>query len=69
MEHTIPVERPWTPQMVIGYLYSTSFAARPLFGNRLDEFQERALALLTDHDDAGVLIEHARFDVLLARRP
>ncbi|WP_327188036.1 class I SAM-dependent methyltransferase [Streptomyces sp. NBC_01334] len=68
-EHTIPIKRPWTPQTVIGYLYSTSFAARPLFGNQLEEFQERALALLTEHADAGVLIEHARFDVLLARRP
>ncbi|TQJ37767.1 hypothetical protein FBY34_7919 [Streptomyces sp. SLBN-115] len=31
--------------------------------------QERALALLTEHADAGVLSKHARFDVLLARRP
>ncbi|MFD7054834.1 hypothetical protein ACFWBS_42135 [Streptomyces mirabilis] len=68
-EHTIPVERPWTPQTVIGYLYSTSFASRPLFGDRLEEFEERALALLTEHADVGVLIEHASFDVLLARRP
>ncbi|GAX57568.1 hypothetical protein [Streptomyces olivochromogenes] len=28
----------------------------------------RALALLTEHADVGVLIEHASFDVLLARR-
>jgi hypothetical protein len=34
-EHTIQVERPWTPQTVIGYLHSTSFASRPLFGDRL----------------------------------
>ncbi|MFE2971545.1 class I SAM-dependent methyltransferase [Streptomyces sp. NPDC059340] len=68
-EHTIPVERPWTPQAVIGYLYSTSFASRPLFGDRLEEFEERALELLTEHADVGVLIEHASFDVLLARRP
>jgi SAM-dependent methyltransferase len=67
-EHTIPVERPWTPQAVIGYLYSTSFASRPLFGAGLKEFEERALALLTDHAGAGVLVEHARFDILIARR-
>ncbi|MEU0195016.1 hypothetical protein ABZ250_35185 [Streptomyces afghaniensis] len=48
---------------------STSFASRPLFGDRLEEFEERALALLTEHNDAGVLIEHARFEVLIARRP
>ncbi|MEU1193066.1 class I SAM-dependent methyltransferase [Streptomyces sp. NPDC005859] len=53
-EHTIDVERPWTAQTVIGYLYSTSFASRPLFGERLEEFEDRALALLTEHADAGV---------------
>ncbi|MFF0163857.1 hypothetical protein ACFYRY_41105 [Streptomyces sp. NPDC005263] len=68
-EHTIDVERPWTPQTVIGYPYSTSFASRPLFGARLQEFEERAHALLTEHADADGLIEHARFDVLIARRP
>lgn len=69
-EHTIPIERAWTPETVIGYLYSTSFASRPLFGERLAEFEERARALLAGHaDDAGRLIEQARFDVLLARRP
>ncbi|MEU5632225.1 class I SAM-dependent methyltransferase [Streptomyces rishiriensis] len=68
-EHAIPIERPWTPQTVVGYLYSTSFAARPLFSDRLEEFEERALALLTEYADVGVLIEHASFDVLLARRP
>jgi hypothetical protein len=68
-ERTIPVERPWTPQTVIGYLYSTSFASRPLFGDRLEEFEERALALLTEHNYRGGLNELARFDVLIARRP
>lgn len=62
------VERPWTPQAVIGYLYSTSFASRPLFGAGLGEFEERALTLLTEHAGAGILVEHARFDILIARR-
>ncbi|MEU5592637.1 hypothetical protein [Streptomyces sp. NPDC020298] len=51
--HTVDVDRPWTPQTVIGYLYSTSFASRPLFGDRLEEFELRALTLLTDHADAA----------------
>ncbi|MFI1035986.1 hypothetical protein [Streptomyces sp. NPDC020951] len=55
---------------MIGYLYSTSFASRPLFGERVTEFEERTLALLAGHaDDAGRLIEHARFDVLLGPSP
>ncbi|WP_235034855.1 class I SAM-dependent methyltransferase [Streptomyces sp. SLBN-115] len=68
-EHTILVARHWTVQTVIGYLYSTSFASRPLFGNRLNEFEERARALLGEHTDAGVLIDHARFDLPIGRRP
>ncbi|MEV1040471.1 class I SAM-dependent methyltransferase [Streptomyces sp. NPDC050204] len=78
-EHTIPVERAWTPDTVIGYLYSTSFSSRPLIagdaGNkeerelRVKDFEQRARTLLTGHAARGGLVEHARFDVLLARRP
>ncbi|MGW7256500.1 hypothetical protein [Streptomyces sp. NPDC054834] len=50
------------PQTVIVYLYSRPSRPVPLFG-------ERTLALLTEHAAAGSLIEHARFDVLIARRP
>lgn len=68
-EHTIPVERRWTTERVIGYLYSTSFAARPLFGDHVDEFERRARTLLDEHADSTHLIENATFSVLLARRP
>lgn len=67
-EHTIAVEREWTTQMVIGYLYSTSFAARPLFGQRVEDFERRARVLLDEHAAASGLIEHASFQVVLGRR-
>ncbi|MET7489369.1 class I SAM-dependent methyltransferase [Streptomyces sp. NPDC005538] len=67
-EHTIPVERPWTTDQVIGYLYSTSFAARSLFGDHVEEFERRARALLDEHAGASGLVENAVFSVLLARR-
>ncbi|MGW0937778.1 class I SAM-dependent methyltransferase [Streptomyces sp. NPDC002666] len=67
-EHTIAVEREWTTDTVIGYLYSTSFAARPLFGERVEDFERRARALLDEHTAAGGLIEHASFQVVLGRR-
>ncbi|WP_445529750.1 class I SAM-dependent methyltransferase [Streptomyces cyslabdanicus] len=67
-EHTIAVEREWTTETVIGYLYSTSFAARPLFGGQVDDFERRARALLDEHTAAGGLIEHASFQVVLGRR-
>ncbi|MET8127491.1 class I SAM-dependent methyltransferase [Streptomyces sp. NPDC005231] len=67
-EHTIAVEREWSTKSVIGYLYSTSFAARPLFGERVDDFERRAHALLDGHASAGGLIEHASFQVVLGQR-
>lgn len=36
----ISITREWNIQSIIGYLYSTSFAARHLFGSRLNEFEE-----------------------------
>ncbi|MFD4950484.1 class I SAM-dependent methyltransferase [Streptomyces sp. NPDC058451] len=67
-ERTIAVEREWTTETVIGYLYSTSFAARPLFGEQVDDFERRARVLLDEHTAAGGLIEHASFQVVLGRR-
>ncbi|MER5490539.1 class I SAM-dependent methyltransferase [Streptomyces sp. NPDC002490] len=67
-EHTIAVEREWSTETVIGYLYSTSFAARPLFGERVDDFERRARALLDEHTTAGGLVEHASFRVVLGQR-
>lgn len=78
-EHTITVDRKWTPQTVVGYLYSTSFASRPLIGGdapverdrerRITEFENRANTLLGHYTVDGQLLEQARFDILLARRP
>ncbi|MFI5804448.1 class I SAM-dependent methyltransferase [Streptomyces sp. NPDC051561] len=67
-EHALSLVRTWTPAEVIGYLYSTSFAARPLFGDRVDDFERRARALLTEHAATEGLTENAVFNVLLARR-
>jgi trans-aconitate methyltransferase len=37
---TISINREWSIQSIIGYLYSTSFSSRYLFGDRLKEFEE-----------------------------
>ncbi|GIH70732.1 class I SAM-dependent methyltransferase [Sphaerimonospora thailandensis] len=68
-ETRIPVRRIWTPEQVIGYLYSTSFAARPLFGDRIEEFEAAATDLLTTHAGTGALVEDADFQIVLACRP
>ncbi|MGW7304066.1 class I SAM-dependent methyltransferase [Streptomyces sp. NPDC054835] len=67
-EHDIAIAREWTPDRVVGYLWSTSFAGRELFGDRLDDFERHARALLAEHAADGVLTEHAVFQVVLGRR-
>ncbi|KAB7835776.1 class I SAM-dependent methyltransferase [Streptomyces mobaraensis] len=67
-EHRITVRRQWSPETVLGYLASTSFAARPLFGDRWEEFETQALQLLREHAQDDGLIEPAEFTVLIGRR-
>ncbi|MFF0250344.1 hypothetical protein ACWEU6_10305 [Streptosporangium sandarakinum] len=68
-EHRIALKRAWTPEQVIGYLYSTSFAARSLFGEAIEEFEDEAITLLQQFAADGPLLEDVEFQVLLARRP
>ncbi|WP_328485962.1 class I SAM-dependent methyltransferase [Streptomyces zaomyceticus] len=68
-EHRFPVARAWTPEDVLGYLRTTSFARPALLAGRHHEFEAEALALLKAHARGGVLKEDAEFTVLLARRP
>ncbi len=38
-EAVVPVDRTWSATQVIGYLYSTTFASRDLFADRIGEFE------------------------------
>ncbi|MER5821437.1 class I SAM-dependent methyltransferase [Streptomyces mirabilis] len=69
-QHLFTFPRAWTPQQVIGYLRTTSFARPDLFAERHAEFETEALNLLEGHaDDSRQLTEQVDFTVLLARRP
>lgn len=68
-ERRFPVARTWTPEDVVGYLRSTSFARPALFADRHHQFEAEALGLLSTHARNGVLEERTVFTVLLARRP
>ncbi|MEU6523644.1 class I SAM-dependent methyltransferase [Streptomyces sp. NPDC046924] len=68
-EHRFPVARAWTPEDVLGYLRTTSFARPALFAGQHHEFEAEALRVLRGHARGGVLKEDAEFTVLLARRP
>jgi hypothetical protein len=68
-EHRFLITRSWTPETVLGYLRTTSFAGADLFVDRHTAFEEEARALLDDLANGGSLLEEALFTVLLARRP
>ncbi|MGW6202314.1 class I SAM-dependent methyltransferase [Streptomyces sp. NPDC055089] len=68
-ERRFPLARTWTPEDVVGYLRSTSFARPAFFADRHHQFEAEALDLLGTHARGGVLEERAVFTVLLARRP
>lgn len=65
----VAVRRQWKISQVLGYLYSTSFAAPHLFGDRRDAFELAVTNTLTPFVDKGVLTEDNAFTLLAARRP
>lgn len=67
-EITVPIQRVWNAESILGYLYSTSFAARPLFGGRLAEFETAVKAVLADYSDEDVFAEDNEFVIRLGRK-
>ncbi|HUZ51396.1 MAG TPA: methyltransferase domain-containing protein [Streptosporangiaceae bacterium] len=67
-EVTVPVTRTWTAGSILGYLYSTSFAAPHLFGDRLDEFDQAVRAALTRFSDTDTFNEDNEFLIRIGRR-
>ncbi|MFD5629986.1 class I SAM-dependent methyltransferase [Streptomyces sp. NPDC127072] len=65
----VPVRRHWKIPQVLGYLYSTPFAAPHLFDDRRDAFEQAVTNALAPFADSGVLTEDNAFTVLTARRP
>jgi predicted TPR repeat methyltransferase len=67
-ELRVPVRRIWTADAVMGYLYSTSFAAPALFGDRLADFDAAAREVLSRHGDTGGFGEDNEFLIRIGRR-
>lgn len=68
-EFTIPVQRTWTTDGILGYLYSTTFAAPQLFGDRLDEFDKTVRTTLTELSDNDTFGEDNEFLIRIGHRP
>lgn len=60
-------ERAWDFQSILGYLYSTSFASRSLFGDRLDDFEHVLYEALGRPDSRRVYVESVRFSIQYGR--
>jgi len=63
--HDVPIERSWDAESIIGYLFSTSFAAPHLFGNQLDRFKEKIESTLFSINPKGVFQENAVWTMVL----
>jgi SAM-dependent methyltransferase len=66
--HDVPIVRSWDIESIIGYLFSTSFAAPRLFGNRLDEFKEEVKKTLLSINPKGVFQENAVWAITLGSK-
>ena len=68
-EIRVPVHRTWTTDSVLGYLYSTTFAAPHLFGDRLGEFETSVKAALGEYSSEDTFPEDNEFLIRVGRRP
>ena len=67
-EFTIPVRRTWNVESVLGYLYSTTFASRSLFGEHIEEFETAVRAALRPFSNSGELEEENEFVIRIGRK-
>lgn len=68
-EHREHFEPVWTPDTIIGNLYSMSFCSRRLLGNRVDDFERDVRAALAKAEPSGILKgEPGEFFILMARK-
>lgn len=67
-ETRVPVRRTWTTESILGYLYSTSFAAPHLFGDRIDEFEHAVKTTLAEFGDKDTFEEDNEFLIRIGRR-
>jgi len=67
--YQFPTAYQWTPEALIGLVYSTSFLSREVLGDLADAFEEDLRRELTSSDPSGQLAQTIRFAYELARCP
>lgn len=68
-ETRVPVRRVWTCGRILGYLYSTSFAAPALFGESQPAFETALKERLATLSADDTFIEDNEFLIRIGRRP
>lgn len=68
-EFALPLRRTWTVDGILGYLYSTSFAAPYLFGEKRASFEHALRNELSMYGDADGFVEDTHFFLRIARVP
>ncbi len=63
------IEHTWDLDSVVGFLWSTSFASRPLFGDRIDDFERDVREALLAVRPAGSFPETIDFGLVCGRPP
>ncbi len=58
----------WSLEQAIGYLYSTSFARREMFGDRIEAFEEELKQKLLNCEPSGIFREKVQVQVLVAMK-
>lgn len=64
----IAIVRNWNVESIIGYLFSTTFAAPHLFGDQLDGFKEETKNFLLSINQKGVFQENAVWSIVLGSK-
>ncbi|MDP9180630.1 MAG: class I SAM-dependent methyltransferase [Chloroflexota bacterium] len=64
-DYDVPIE--WTVDTIVGHLWSSSFSARPHFGDRVDEFEREVRAELPLLRPDGVFPETASYGLVCGR--
>lgn len=65
----VPVRRAWTGDALLGFLHSNTNVARPLFGDRIDEFESRIKDVVANYAEGDTVVEDDEFVICLGRKP
>lgn len=60
--------RSWDTESIIGFLYSTSFASKRLFGDKLSEFENELRSELMKTEPSGKFVEQAVIEAIITRK-